>query len=544
MKKDGFINGAIIVSTLIIITKLLGVLYVIPFYSLVGDEGGALYGYAYTIYAFFISLSTAGIPLAISRVVSEYYALGFYNTKQKAFVLFRRLALLFGFIFFLIMFFLAPFLAHFIIGEVVGGNSIEDVTFVIRVISIAILFVPILSIYRGYFEGHRFMKAPSISQVIEQVVRIIIIIFGCLIGVKLFRFNLKQTVAIALVGASVGALVSLIFLSYKYINNKKKFNDKIRKVNEPIISNKNIVKKVLFYALPFIMIDIYKSLYNYVDMFSVVKALVKYANYTALDAESIYSMLSTWCVKFNMIILSISSGFVVSLVPNLTESFVKNNKKDINSKVVLSFSLLLFIIIPITFGISFLSKPIWYLFYGKSLFGPDILSVYIFVGLFASIFTFLITILQVFKDYKILIVCLLSGILTKIILNINLLRTFYSIGFSPYYGVVFATILGYLVSIVICLIVLFKKYNINFEVLFKRFIDIICASLIMIIVLYFFKLFVPIVSSNRILNLLIICFYGLLGCIIYLCYSYFTGLLDSVLGKNRLKEIIKRLKIK
>ena len=226
MKKDGFINGAIIVSTLIIITKLLGVLYVIPFYSLVGDEGGALYGYAYTIYAFFISLSTAGIPLAISRVVSEYYALGFYNTKQKAFVLFRRLALLFGFIFFLIMFFLAPFLAHFIIGEVVGGNSIEDVTFVIRVISIAILFVPILSIYRGYFEGHRFMKAPSISQVIEQVVRIIIIIFGCLIGVKLFRFNLKQTVAIALVGASVGALVSLIFLSYKYINNKKKFNDK------------------------------------------------------------------------------------------------------------------------------------------------------------------------------------------------------------------------------------------------------------------------------------------------------------------------------
>ena len=73
------------------------------------------------------------------------------------------------------------------------------------------------------------------------------------------------------------------------------------------------------------MIDVTRSLYNYIDMFSVVKGLVEYAKYSVSDAEIIYSMLSTWGQKFNMILLAISSGIVVSIIPNLTESIVKKN---------------------------------------------------------------------------------------------------------------------------------------------------------------------------------------------------------------------------
>ena len=187
MKKGSFINGMFITTLGIVISKILGIIYVVPFHAIIGEKGGALYGYAYTIYLFFMSLSSAGIPLAISKVVSEYQALGYYNTKKRAFILGKKISLILGTVSFVIMFLFAPLLAKLVMGDVVGGNSISDITYVIRIISLAVLIVPILSVYRGYFEGHRFFSPPSISQVIEQIIRVIIIIFGSLLALKTFH---------------------------------------------------------------------------------------------------------------------------------------------------------------------------------------------------------------------------------------------------------------------------------------------------------------------------------------------------------------------
>ena len=75
LKKSGFIEGAFIATTCIIITKIIGVLYVIPFYNIIGEQGGTLYGYAYNIYNIFLIISSAGIPLAISKLTSEIKSL-------------------------------------------------------------------------------------------------------------------------------------------------------------------------------------------------------------------------------------------------------------------------------------------------------------------------------------------------------------------------------------------------------------------------------------------------------------------------------------
>ena len=158
MKKNSFINGALIATIGIVITKFLGIIYVIPFYAIIGESSIALYGYAYTIYLLFMSLSSAGIPLAISKIVSEYQTLGYYNAKRRAFVIGKKIALLLGFVSFLLLLLFAPWIAHAVLGDLSGGNTISDVTLVIRVVASALLFVPVLSIYRGYFEGHRFME--------------------------------------------------------------------------------------------------------------------------------------------------------------------------------------------------------------------------------------------------------------------------------------------------------------------------------------------------------------------------------------------------
>ena len=248
------------------------------------------------------------------------------------------------------------------------------------------------------------------------------------------------------------------------------------------------------------MIDVFKSIYNYVDMVTVVKGLVHYAQFAALDAEYIYSIISTWGAKFNMMILAISTGIIVSLIPSLTESLVKNDSSDIQKKIHQAFSMLLFFTIPLTMGISFLAKAVWGLFYGSSLYGPNVLSYFIFVGFFIGLFTSMVTIMQVLKDYKVVMISLMVGVLCKILLNMNFMIAFYQIGLPPYYGFISASIVGYFISTIICLIVLNKKYHIQFEDMIKDFFDIMIASFIMIFCLFLIKFLIPIYSSIRILN--------------------------------------------
>ena len=539
MYKNSFVKGAVITTAGIVITKLLGILYVIPFHAIIGEQGGALYGFAYTIYLIFMSLSSAGIPLAISKVISEYQTLGYLDAKKRAFYLGKKISLIMGFICFLILTIFAPFLAKFILGDLTGGNTIEDVTFVIRIISSAILVVPILSVYRGYFEGHRIMSPPSISQVIEQVVRVTVIVLGSFLILDVFKLSLANAVGVAVFGASIGAFTSYLYLAIKRLKNKKKFNTVPNKVNEPIISDKVIFKKIIIYAIPFIMIDIFKSLYSYVDMVTVVKGLVNYASYSTSDAESVISMLSTWAAKFNMIVLSVSTGVVVSLIPSLTKAMVEKDNEDMEKRINQALCIVLYLMVPMTVGISFLAKPIWNLFYGASVYGSSVLSYYIFVGLISGIFTVLITTVQVLKDYKMVLIALISGLLVKIIFNTYLIKIFYNMGIAPYYGVISASILGYLVSISICIFVIGYRFNIKFEKTVKYLIDIIVGIILMVIVLFVMSLVIPIYSKNRLICLLIVFIYSLIGAVTYLFYTYKTGTMKAVFG-DKLEKLFKK----
>ena len=538
MIRNSFVAGAFITTFGIVLSKILGIIYVIPFHAIIGDVGGALYGYAYTIYSLFMSLASAGIPLAMSKIVSEYQTLGYHSAKKRAFMLGKRIALVLGIFCFLILMVFAPLLAKSILGDLTGGNTIEDVTFVIRVISTAILIVPVLSIYRGYFEGHRFMSPPSISQVIEQIVRVLIIIFGSFLAIKVFKINLTSAVGIALAGATFGAFVSYFYLVDKKKKNRKKFDEKIRNVNEPIITNKMIIKKLLTYALPFILIDIFKSLYNYVDMVTVVKGLVDIAKFSVVDAETIMSMLSTWGSKFNMIILSVSTGVIVSLIPNLTSSFVKKDMNDVNKKINQALSILLFLMLPMTIGLSFLAEPVWILFYGDSIYGPSVLSYFIFVGLAMGLFTAAITIIQVLKDYKTVFVGLIIGVMIKIILNNSLMGTFYNLGLPAYYGVITSSLVAYTVSFIVCLIVLHGKYKVNYENTIKNFMDILCGCMLMVVVLFLVKFLVPLVGSSRISNLFIILLYAVIGIIVYMIFMIKMGTINNVFG-DKLNKLLK-----
>ncbi len=540
MKKNNFVQGAFVATLGIVITKILGILYVIPFYSIIGEKGGALYGYAYSIYLVFMAISSAGIPLAISKLISEYQTLGYYDAKQRAFKIGKQISITLGIICFIILFIFAKPLAVAILGDLKGGNTIEDVTFVIRVISTAILVVPVLSVYRGYFEGHKFITPTAISQVFEQVMRVLVIVIGSFLTLKIFKLSLTTAVGVAVFGATVGSLASYFYLIEKRHKNKQKFEEKELKVKEPKITNKTILKKIAIYAFPLIMIDIFKSLYSMVDTVTVVKALGPI--YGTKTAESIMSILSTWGAKFNMIIISIATGMIVSLTPNLTAASVVDNTKDVHRKINQSFQMLLFMIVPMTVGLSFLAKPVYTIFYGASKFGPSVLTFYVFVALITALFTTAITITQVLKYYKIVFLSLFSGLVLKSLINVSLIKELYHLGLPAYYGSILASIIGYTLSLMICLVALHKLCGVNYEETIKQFINTLCGTVLMVIGLLLLKLIVPIASTNRFINIPIVIIYTLVGMIIYFFYMYKTNSIDKIFGEKLLQKFKRKNK--
>lgn len=541
LKKNNFMQGAFIATFGIVLCKIIGILYVIPFYSIIGEQGGALYGYAYNIYSIFLGISTAGIPLAMSKLISEYNTKGYLKAKEKAFKLGQKVLNIMGLFAFIILMIFAKPLATIIIGDTIGGNTIEDVEFVIRIISLAILIVPLMSVYRGYIQGHKIITPTSISQVLEQLIRVLIIIIGSFLGMKVFNLSLRSTVGIAVLSASIGALCSYLYLKLVINKNKKVFLKQEEKdKDEPKITNIEIVTKLLGYAFPFIMIDVFKSLYNSIDVFMLINTLVNGLGYTKEAAESIMSVISTWGLKINQIIISISTGIMISLIPNLTSSIVKEDLTDVRKKINQSLQIVIYLTIPMAIGLSILSGNVWTVFYGISEYGPKVYALYVFVSVATVLFTSSVTTVQILKDYKIVFISLISGFFTKMLLNIPLLYGFQKMGLPAYYGSITATILGYLICAFICLIFLNKKYKVDYEETIKTLVDVITAVIIMTIVLLLLKVLIPLSTPSRILNILIVIMYAVIGGIIYLVITIKSGALYKVFGNDIIKKILKK----
>ena len=542
MKKNSFIEGAMVATIGIVISKILGILYVIPFYNIIGQKGGNLYGYAYSMYSIFLNLSSIGIPLAISRLTSEYNATKQYKLKERTFKIGKKIILILSIVSFVLLFTTAPLIAELFIGDIQGGNTKEDVAFVIRIISSAILIVPILSITKGYLQGHKYITVSTISQVLEQISRVLIIIVGSYVAIKVLDLPVKAGVGIAVFGATVGGLIAYIYLLIKMRKNIKHFEQEDDKTEENTITTKSIVKKILSYAIPFVFVSLITSFYSFVDLSTVIKVMVNNLKYTVNDAELVLSIFSTWGNKLNMIVLSVSTGLVTSLIPNISSSFAKNDLEDARNKINKSLQMLLYLVVPMTVGICLLSTPIWTIFYGYDILSSNIFAFYIFIALFSSLLTILTTILQFLNEYKKLFLYVLFGLLTKLVLNIPLMYLFNSININAGHGATLSTILGFLVTIILILIHLHKKIGVDYTNTLKKLLSIIFACSVMVVVIIILKNVLPLNVESRSTSLLAVAFLSAIGASTYLFITIKKGLLTDIFGNTVINKFEKRRK--
>ena len=541
MKKNSFKQGAMVATLAIVFTKVIGLLYVIPFYNIIGEKGGALYGYAYTIYSTFLSISTVGIPLAISKLVSEYNALGYYHARERVYKQGKRAITAFAFIVFVLLFIFAKPIAKLILGDIEGGNTIEDITYVIRVIATALLVIPSLSISRGYLQGNKYITSPSISQVVEQLFRVIVVVVGSYVMLKLTN-SVTHAVAVACFGATIGGLVAYLYLRLKIKKNKDDFiPTSIEKEEEKNIRTRDIWIKIFKYAFPFVMIDVVGNACMIINMFTVVKILVNNCNYSVMDAETVMSSLTTWGSKLCMIVSAIATGLVVSLLPNITDSYVRNDKKTVTKYINNSFEMLLYLAIPMTLGLSFLAKPVWEIFYGNHGLAADVFTIFVFNGLTSSLYTVTLTIMQSIDKYKVVFISLFIEVLTKLVLQYPLMILAYKLNIGAYIGNITATITATMSTVIISLLYMKIKMKISLKDSFISTIKITLASIGMYACLMLLNEFIPSTVDGRFKAIIIVIIYAVVGGFIYFLLTYKT-LFKRIFGTETIDKIKRKFK--
>lgn len=538
MKKNSFVEGTFIATFAIILVKVLGVLYVIPFYKIIGESGGALYSYAYNVYNLFLNISTAGIPVAISKIISEYNTLGMYEAKERSYKIGKKIIGIISILAFFIMFVFSKEIALLILGEITGGNTLSDVSFVIKCVSFCLLVIPFLSVSKGYLQGHKYITPSSISQVIEQVVRISVILMGSYIVINVFNKSVSLGVGVAVFGAFVGGVFAYIYIIHKIKKNKSEFKTSKK---QDKVTDKEIVKKIISYALPLIVVSIATDIYSLTDMTLVLRTSHK-LGYTASESELISSIISTWTPKICMIINAVAMGLSTSLIPHMVSSFVKKDITDSNKKFNQAINIIIVSTLPLSVGLSFLSEPVYTLFYGENLYGTLILKYTAFQAFYASIYIVISNALQSLNKFKLVYISSIVGFFTNAILDVPLMFLMKKLGTHAFYGAILATVIGYILSYVISLSFLKKELKFSYKSIVSTIKKTILPIFSMLVVLFILNIFIKLDVKGS-FKLFITCLiYAILGGITYIYISYKTGLLTSVFETDFLDKIINKLK--
>lgn len=532
------LRGTFILTLGTIVSKVLGLFYVIPFYAIVGDQGTALYQFSYVPYTIFISLATAGVPLAVSKFISKYNALEEYAVGRKLFKSGLIVMLATGIVSFLIMYISAPMLAGMSLKSDNPTVSLEDVTTVIRAVSFALIVVPFMSLIRGFFQGHQSMGPSAVSQVVEQIVRILFVLAGAFIVLNLLNGSLVTAVSVATFAAFIGALGSLAVLGWYWYKRKPHLDELLKQDKKTMdISLKDIYKEILLYAAPFVFVGIANPLFQFIDQITFERAMTSIGQ--GAEATAAFSVLNFQTHKLVIIPVSLATAFSLTLVPTITTAFVENNRKSLKSQLDQTFQVLMYLTVPAAIGLSLLAEPAFTIFYEHKELGTEILRLYAPVAILFALFSVTAAILQGINEQRFTILSLLTGLLVKLSLNIPLIKLMET------EGAVLATALGYLVAILINLAVINKFAQYSFRFALRRVLLIFIFSAIMGVGTFIayegVTLFLS--PSGKLSSILIIVICAIVGVGIYFYLSLRSKLIYILFG-NKVDKLKQKLHLR
>lgn len=364
MAKKSFIQGAAVLAVAGLLVKFLGAIFRIPLANMLGDVGMGYYQPAYYIYNLFLVIATAGIPVAISRMVSERYSFGQYYEAQRVFKLSRALMVCIGAASFLIVFFGA---------EIFVPENVPEAVLAVRAISPALILVPLMASYRGYFQGQQDMTPTAVSQFIEQVFRVAV---GLFLAYTLFNTMYKSMNAspeeagaagatLGAVAGSIGGLLVMLIVYYRRNGNMKKLISRERKEHKiQHESSAAILKQIIVIAIPITIGAAVMPIVNIIDTEIVTSRLIA-SGWEKDIAVGLYGQLTSFCgalVNFPQVL---TQAVAMSLVPLVAAAWKQKDMDHLRTNVESGLRMAVMLGMPCAVGLFVLAEPILLLLYSS-----------------------------------------------------------------------------------------------------------------------------------------------------------------------------------
>ena len=350
-----FLKGTMILTISSIIVKVIGSLNWIILSRVLGGEGIGLYQMGFPIYLMAITVSSAGVPVAISIITSEKLANKDYRGAKRVFNVSLRLLLLSGLLFSSALFFGADFL--------INQHIIRDARAYYSIIALApaVFFVTFLASFRGYLQGWQIMTPTATSEVVEQLVRVITM----LIFADLFMpYGLAYAAGGASMGAGAGAFCALLVLMWFYRRLKKRLHAEIEAQDDsiPLESAGSIIKRLLKLALPVSLTSLMLPIGANLDLLIVPQRL-EVAGFDVRHATELFGYLTGMAVPLVNLAAIFTAAMTISLVPSISESRTLGHFNAIQEKIRIAFRVAMIITFPCFMGLFFLAEKVAALIY-------------------------------------------------------------------------------------------------------------------------------------------------------------------------------------
>lgn len=497
--KKSLFNSVIILTISNLIVKIIGVIFKIPLHNMLGDLGMGYFNSAYNIYVMFYIILTTGLPVASTILISKELSNNNYNNIRKIFKISLFLLTILGILGFLVMFLLSKYIS------ILAGNS--DIVYSVKAISLAIVFLCIVCVFRGYFQGLDEHKQTAVSEILESIGKFV---FGLILALYALNkgYSIELCSAYAVFGVVIGEFLAFLYMIISYYKNRMNYTKSCQETDT--YSNNRVLNDLIKLSFPIFLAAFILNLTSNADTFTIVNILKPIIGVN--EAESIFGNYSTLAIT----LFRIPSAFIIPisvvLIPSLVKAKTENNVEEQNKLINISIKLLLIISIPSTIALALLSKPILGLLFNNEESinqGYLLLSYLAFSIIPSSYLTISSAILQSYGKQTKPIISTGIGVVIKVVLNIVLISNS-KIGI---YGAPIATFISY-IAMCITNHLFIKKYVPikifrNIKIL-RIILTNVVTTVIMMGSYYITKLFLNDRISILITIILTIIIYGLL----------------------------------
>lgn len=519
------LRGTVWLTASNFISRLLGAAYIIPWYIWMGKHGAeanGLFTMGYNIYAWFLLISTAGVPVAVAKQVAKYNTKG---QEEHSFAMIRgflKFMSLLGLVFAIIMYVLSPVFAN-----LSGGG--KDLIPVMQSLSWAVLIFPSMSVIRGFFQGHNNLKPYAISQIAEQVIRVIWMLLTAYFIMKVGSGDYVEAVTQSTFAAFIGMGASLLVLVYYLWKTGLLQHIIHRPESDSQIDTKALLWDTIREAIPFIVTGSAIQLFQIIDQMTYSNVMSWFTNFTRSELLVQFSYFSANPNKITMVLIAVATSIGGVGIPLLTENYVKGDFRAAGKLVQDNLTMLVAFLLPATIGAVAIAEPLYTVFYGK----PDSLALGLFIlamlqTIILGLYTVLSPMIQALFQNRKAILYFGYGVLVKLILQVPFIYVFKA------YGPLLSTTIGLMIPIVLMYKEIHQVTHFNRKTVFKRSLLTAILTLIMLLVVLVagFILGLVIKPNGRVTSMIYVSLIGGVGIVVYGGLGLRLRFLDRFIGSK------------